>query len=133
MNAAGTQFLRGAEPIFIRASLRATPVLPELIRTSSDFGMAESDYPMSYRGCRGLLTAMTVVLKRLTRMLLSGQVLLLPLMLTHAMSLRRLLKDFGFTLAILISLSRHHTPPGSTCTRRAAPTATGVESRSLAR
>ena len=73
-----------------------------------DLRVAKSNDTMSDRRFLGMLVRPAGVLKRLTRMLLSGQVLLFPLRLADAMSMLRLIIQLHCLLPILIRLSMHY-------------------------
>ncbi|MCU1236094.1 MAG: hypothetical protein JWP63_4061 [Candidatus Solibacter sp.] len=62
---AGTQFLRGAMPVDIRRSGRATAVLPELVRKGSDVVVIEGGDAVSDRGGRRLPVCFPGMLERL--------------------------------------------------------------------
>jgi hypothetical protein len=84
---AGTQFFRRSVPIFFRRSLRATSLLPKLIRAGRDFGVSKRGNAMPNRSaCWRIVT--TVVLRSLARLFVSSEVLLLALLLGNTMRVR---------------------------------------------
>ncbi len=85
---AGSQFFRGAEPIFLGRSLRAASSFPELVSESGDFIVSEGGDAMSDRSRLSVPMSLLGVLEGLPRMLVSGLATLVSLRLGHTMRMR---------------------------------------------
>jgi len=88
MCVAGTQFLGGMEPIFLRRSGWAPPGLPEFISEGCDFVVPEWDYSVAGHSRLGMPMGVACMpervlrlLESLPRTLVSRQVLLFSVML----------------------------------------------------
>jgi hypothetical protein len=102
------------EPIFLRRSVRTASGLPEFTSEIGDVLMPEGGDAVSNGGRVSVLLSVLGMLEGLPGMLLSGQVILLSLLLANAVEMGGLVVQFGGSLLILIMLLVVHlVPPGT--------------------
>ncbi len=98
---AGTHFFGRSVPIFFGGPLWATSLLPELIRAARDFSVPKRGDAMPNRSaCRRIVAS--VVFRSLARLFVSSEVLLLALLLSNTMRVRRAVLQFSGTLVVLV-------------------------------
>jgi hypothetical protein len=90
------------EPIFLGCPFGATSGLPEFMRKRCDFCMSECGDPMFRRSCLSLPVSVLRLLQGLPGMLVSRQVILLPMLLSHPMGMRGAVVQFGGPLVVLV-------------------------------
>ncbi len=99
---AGPQLFYGAKPVFVRRSLRAASVLPELMRQNGRLIVSEWDDTVSGRVT---IVSFGNVLVLLPGMLVSGLVLLFTVLLANNVGMCRTIVQFVGTLVFLVMRS----------------------------
>jgi hypothetical protein len=85
---AGSQFFRGLEPVLLGRSVWTAPGLPVFVSQGGDVRMSEGGDAVSNRSWRLIMMDIWGVLQGLPRNLVSGQVILFPLLLGDTMGVR---------------------------------------------
>jgi hypothetical protein len=93
-----SQLLYSVKPIFIRRSLRTTASLPEFMSERRDILVPKRDRAMSGRSLRR-------VFQSLPRLLVSGQVILFPVLFADTVSMRGAVLQFGGALMVFVMRS----------------------------